>query len=34
VLLKRLKSTVDSKIIEAEQAYKTKLFKEKEKTPG
>lgn len=31
VLLKRLKSTVDSKIIEAEQAYKTKLFQEKEK---
>jgi chemotaxis protein CheD len=31
VLLKRLKSTVDSKIIEAEQAYKAKLFKEKEK---
>jgi len=31
VLLKRLKSTVDSKIIEAEQAYKTKLFHEKEK---
>ncbi len=31
VLLKRLKSTVDSRIIEAEQAYKTRLFKEKEK---
>jgi chemotaxis protein CheD len=31
VLLKRLKSTVDSKIIEAEQAYKTKLFQDKEK---
>jgi chemotaxis protein CheD len=31
VLLKRLKSTVDSKIVEAEQAYKTKLFQEKEK---
>jgi chemotaxis protein CheD len=31
VLLKRLKSTVDSKIIEAEQAYKTKHFHEKEK---
>jgi chemotaxis protein CheD len=31
VLLKRLESTVDSKIIEAEQNYKTKLFKEKEK---
>lgn len=31
VLLKRLKSTVDSKIIEAEQAYKAKLFQEKEK---
>ena len=31
VLLKRLKSTVDSKIIEAEQAYKTKLFQEKER---
>ncbi len=31
VLLKRLESTVDSKIIEAEQSYKTKLFKEKER---
>jgi chemotaxis protein CheD len=31
VLLKRLESTVDSKIIEAEQSYKTKLFKDKEK---
>ena len=31
VLLKRLKSTVDSKIIEAEKVYKTKLFEEKEK---
>jgi chemotaxis protein CheD len=31
VLLKRLKSTVDSRIIEAEQTYKTKLFQEKEK---
>ncbi|HOS97679.1 MAG TPA: chemoreceptor glutamine deamidase CheD [Deltaproteobacteria bacterium] len=31
VLLKRLKSTVDSRIIEAEQAYKTKLFHDKEK---
>jgi chemotaxis protein CheD len=31
VLLKRLKSTVDSKIIEAEQAYKTKLFQDKDK---
>jgi chemotaxis protein CheD len=31
VLLKRLKSTVDSRIIEAEQAYKTRLFEDKEK---
>jgi chemotaxis protein CheD len=31
VLLKRLESTVDSKIIQAEQSYKTKLFKDKEK---
>lgn len=31
VLLKRFESTVDSKIIEAEQTYKTRLFKEKEK---
>jgi chemotaxis protein CheD len=31
VLLKRLESTVDSKIIQAEQEYKTKLFKDKEK---
>ena len=31
VLLKRLESTVDSKIIQAEQSYKSKLFKEKEK---
>lgn len=31
VLLKRLKSTVDSRIIEAEQAYKARLFLEKEK---
>jgi chemotaxis protein CheD len=31
VLLKRLESTVDSKIIKAEESYKTKLFKEKEK---
>jgi chemotaxis protein CheD len=31
VLLKRLKSTVKSKIIEAEMVYKTKLFEDKEK---
>ncbi len=31
VLLKRLESTVDSKIIQAEQTYKTKIFKEKER---
>jgi chemotaxis protein CheD len=31
VLLKRLETTVDSKIIQAEQSYKTKLFKDKEK---
>ena len=31
VFLRRLMSTVESKIIEAEQAYKTKLFQEKEK---
>jgi chemotaxis protein CheD len=31
VLLKRLTSTVDSQLIKAEQSYKTKLFKEKEK---
>ncbi|MRR14250.1 chemoreceptor glutamine deamidase CheD [archaeon] len=31
VLLKRLESTVDSKIIQAEQNYKTKIFKEKER---
>ncbi len=31
VLLKRLESTVDSKIIQAEQSYKSKLFKDKEK---
>lgn len=31
VLLKRLKSTVDSKIIEAEKVYKTKLFEDKER---
>jgi chemotaxis protein CheD len=31
VLLKRLKSTVKSKIIEAEKVYKTKLFEDKEK---
>lgn len=31
VLLMRLKSTVDSRIIEAEKIYKTKLFEEKER---
>ncbi len=31
VLLKRLESSVDSKLIKAEQSYKTKLFKEKER---
>lgn len=31
VLLKRIDQSIDSKIIEAEQSYKTKLFKEKEK---
>lgn len=31
VLLKRLTSTVDSQLIKAEQSYKTKLFKQKEK---
>jgi chemotaxis protein CheD len=31
VLLKRLKSTVDSKIIEAEDIYKKKLFEERDK---
>ncbi len=31
VLMKRLKTTVDSKIIEAEKSYKTKLFSEKAK---
>ena len=31
VLLKRLESSVDSKLIQAEQSYKTKLFKEKER---
>lgn len=31
VLLKRLKSTVDSGIVEAEQAYKNKLFQNREK---
>lgn len=31
VLLKRLETTVDSKIIEAEQSYKTRLFREKER---
>ena len=31
VLLKRLETTVDSRIIKAEQSYKARLFKEKEK---
>jgi chemotaxis protein CheD len=31
VLLRRLESAVDSRIIQAEQSYKTKLFREKEK---
>ena len=31
VLLKRLASTVDSKLIKAEESYKTKLFREKAK---